>query len=84
MTINIDKNKIIFSRTFKGTIHEVFNAYTQEDLFKQWFHPAGASTEVFEFNVEEGGHAFFAIHTPSMTSYTLSEYNIKKLRNRII
>lgn len=74
MTINIDKNKIIFSRTFKGTIHEVFNAYTQEDLFKQWFHPAGASTEVFEFNVEEGGHAFFAIDTPSMTSYTLSEY----------
>ncbi|MBO0377321.1 SRPBCC family protein [Staphylococcus warneri] len=74
MTIKVEKNKIIFSRTFTGTIHELFNAYTQEDLFKQWFHPEGASTKVFEFNVEEGGHAFFAIHTPDMTSYTRSEY----------
>lgn len=64
MTIKVEKNKIIFSRTFTGTIHELFNAYTQEDLFKQWFHPEGASTEVFEFNVEEGGHAFLLYTRP--------------------
>lgn len=74
MTIKKDKNKIIFSREFHAPINDVFDAYTKKELFEQWFHPQGASTEVYEFNAVNGGEAFFAIKAPNMTSYTITEY----------
>lgn len=74
MSIEVKENKIIFSRTFKASINDVFDAYTNPSLFEQWFHPQGAKTKVYRFNVKEGGEAFFAIETPEQTSYTLTEY----------
>ena len=58
MSIKIDNNKIIFTRTFNTSAEKLFNAYTDEQLFKAWFHPEGASTEIFKFNVQDGGDAF--------------------------
>ncbi len=37
-----------------------------------------ASTKVFRFNAVSGGDAFYAIKTPTMTSYTLAEYKTVK------
>ena len=42
MSIQLKDNKIIFNRTFEAPINEVFEAYTTETLFEQWFHPQGA------------------------------------------
>lgn len=74
MTIKLDHNKVIFSRRFNAAIERVFDAYTKRELFEQWFHPKGASTEVYRFNAEDNGEAFFAIKAPTMTSYTLTQY----------
>ena len=74
MSIDVKENKIIFKRTFKAPINDVFDAYTNPSLFEQWFHPQGAKTKVYRFNTEEGGEAFFAIETSEQTSYTLTEY----------
>ena len=73
MSIQLKDNKIIFNRTFEA-INEVFEAYTTETLFEQWFHPQGGKTKVYRFNPEAGGDAFFAIEMPEQTSYTLTEY----------
>ncbi|CDR66862.1 SRPBCC family protein [Staphylococcus schweitzeri] len=78
MTIKVEDNKIIFSRTIQAPIEKVFDAYTKKELFEKWFHPKGASTEVFHFNVITGGDAFYAIKTPALTSYTLVEYETVK------
>lgn len=59
MSIEVKENKIIFKRTFKAPINDVFDAYTNPSLFEQWFHPQGAKTKVYRFNTEEGGEAFF-------------------------
>ena len=75
MSIEVNESKIIFKRDFQATVEEIFKAYTEQSLFEQWFHPQGATTEVFEFNVETGGQAFFAIYTDQGTSYTLTKYN---------
>ncbi|MBF7016320.1 SRPBCC family protein [Staphylococcus durrellii] len=75
MGLEVNNNKIIFTRVFKATTKAVYKAYTDKSLFAQWFHPKGATTEVFKFNVREGGKAFFAIHTPQGTSYTVTQYN---------
>lgn len=74
MPIKKEKNRIIFSRTFQASIEKVFDAYTKKELFEQWFHPKGASIEVYHFNAVEGGEAFFAIRAPNMTSYTVTKY----------
>lgn len=74
MPIKKEKNRIIFSRTFNAPANKVFDAYTQKELFEQWFYPEGASIEVYQFNAVEGGKAFFAIKAPDMTSYTITEY----------
>lgn len=74
MSIDVKENKIIFKRTFKAPINDVFDAYTNPSLFERWFHPQGAKTKVYRFNTEEGGEAFFAIETSEQTSYTLTEY----------
>ncbi|HDE9941809.1 TPA: SRPBCC domain-containing protein [Staphylococcus aureus] len=78
MTIKVEDNKIIFSRTIEAPIEKVFDAYTTKELFGKWFHPKGASTKVFRFNAVSGGDAFYAIKTPTMTSYTLAEYKTVK------
>ncbi len=56
----------------------MFDAYTTKALFEKWFHPKDASTKVFRFNAVSGGDAFYAIKTPTMTSYTLAEYKTVK------
>ncbi|HDB4791936.1 TPA: SRPBCC domain-containing protein, partial [Staphylococcus aureus] len=63
MTIKVEDNKIIFSRTIEAPIEKVFDAYTTKELFEKWFHPKGASTKVFRFNAVSGGDAFYAIKT---------------------
>lgn len=78
MTIKVEDNKIIFSRTIEAPIEKVFDAYTTKALFEKWFHPKDASTKVFRFNAVSGGDAFYAIKTPTMTSYTLAEYKTVK------
>ena len=74
MPIKKEKNRIIFSRTFQASIEKVFDAYTKKELFEQWFHPKGASIEVYHFNAVEGGEAFFAIQTPNKKSYKVKKY----------
>lgn len=39
MSIEVKENKIIFKRTFKAPINDVFDAYTNPSLFERWFHP---------------------------------------------
>lgn len=78
MTIKVEDNKIIFSRTIEAPIEKVFDAYTTKALFEKWFHPKDASTKVFRFNAVSGGDAFYAIKTPTMISYTLAEYKTVK------
>ena len=75
MTIEIKENKIIFTRTFKAKPQDIFQAYTDATLFKQWFHPEGTTLEIYEFDVREGGSAFFAIHASQGSSYTVTRYN---------
>ena len=38
MTIKVEDNKIIFSRTIEAPIEKVFDAYTTKALFEKWFH----------------------------------------------
>lgn len=75
MSIQIDENKIIYTRNFKATAQQIFNAYTDQSLFVKWFHPQGAATEVYKYDVQTGGDAFFAIHAPQGISYTVTHYN---------
>lgn len=75
MAVQVEENKIIFTRDFNTTAQNIFKAYTDRALFEQWFHPQGAKTEVFKFNVQTGGHAFFAIRAAQGTSYTVTNYN---------
>lgn len=75
MSVKIVENNIIFTREFKTTAEQIFKAYTDQNLFEKWFHPQGATTEVYEFDVQTGGNAFFAIRSPQGTSYTVTQYN---------
>ena len=60
MSVKIVENNIIFTREFKATAEQIFKAYTDQNLFEKWFHPQGATTEVYESDVQTGGNAFFA------------------------
>ncbi len=75
MAIEQQHNKIVFTRTFEAPVQAVYQAYTDRTQFEQWFHPEGATTEVYQFDVKPGGRAFFAIKAPQGTSYTVMKYN---------
>lgn len=47
MTIKVEDNKIIFSRTIEAPIEKVFDAYTTKELFEKWFHPKGLAQKYF-------------------------------------
>ena len=55
MSIEVKENKIIFKRTFKAPINDVFDAYTNPSLFEQWFHPQGAKTKVYRLILKKAG-----------------------------
>ncbi|GEP79425.1 SRPBCC family protein [Staphylococcus carnosus] len=75
MAIEREGNKIIFSRVFDARIQDVFNAYTTKTKFEQWFHPKGASTEVYDFDARPGDKNFFKINAPDGQSYTVMQYD---------
>ncbi|MCU5745288.1 SRPBCC domain-containing protein [Staphylococcus sp. SQ8-PEA] len=74
MGIEVNRNKIIYKRNFKASPEEIYRAYTNKDLFEQWFHPKGGTTKVYRYEVQEGGEGFFSIETPQGKSYTLTRY----------
>ena len=74
MGIEVDRNKIIFKRNFNARPEDIFKAYTNKDLFEQWFHPENGTTKVYRFEVQEGGEGFFSIETPQGKSYTVTKY----------
>ncbi|KMR43971.1 glutathione S-transferase, partial [Staphylococcus aureus] len=69
MTIKLEDNQLIFSRTIEEPIEKVFDAYATKALFQKLFHPKDAITKVFRFNAVSGGNAFYAIKTPTTTNY---------------
>lgn len=74
MSVKIVENNIIFTREFKATAEQIFKAYTDQNLFEKWFHPQGATTEVYESDVQTGGNAFCYTRTTRYELYCNAIY----------
>lgn len=59
-------------RSFKATAEQVFEAWTDPDLLKQWWGPPGSVVTVVEVDLRVGGRYRIAIQQKSQATYYVS------------
>ncbi|MEM9358820.1 MAG: SRPBCC domain-containing protein [Pseudomonadota bacterium] len=64
-----DGSDLVFTREFRATVDEVYEAWTQPELLKEWWGPHGFSLTINEMSVEVGGTWDYVLHGPDGASY---------------
>ena len=62
-------SEIISTRVFNTTQNSLFQCWSNPDLLKQWWGPAGFTNTFHEFNFNVGGHWKFTMHGPNKGNY---------------
>lgn len=62
-------SEIISTRVFNTTQNNLFQCWSNPDLLKQWWGPAGFTNTFHEFNFNVGGHWKFTMHGPDKGNY---------------
>lgn len=60
---------ITSTRIFSFPIEQVYEAWTNPDLLKQWWGPAGFTNTFHEFDLRPGGQWRFTMHGPEKGNY---------------
>lgn len=61
LTVGDDQKTLILERTFAAPRSKVWAAFTDPDLFVQWWGPHGWSTTVTRFDFREGGDMIYCM-----------------------
>ncbi|MFZ4261282.1 SRPBCC family protein [Sphingobacterium sp. HJSM2_6] len=61
----INENQVIISRDFKGTLDQIWRAYTDHNLTDQWFAPQPWKCTTKEQSFEVGGIWLYAMNGPA-------------------
>jgi uncharacterized protein YndB with AHSA1/START domain len=61
-------------RTLAASPEELFRAWTEPDLFRQWFKPRGGSIPSAEMDVRVGGRYRIAVQRLGLVYYAVGEY----------
>ena len=62
-------SEIISTRVFNTAQNSLFQCWSNPDLLKQWWGPAGFTNTFHEFNFNVGGHWKFTMHGPDKGNY---------------
>jgi uncharacterized protein YndB with AHSA1/START domain len=62
--------EILSSRIFKAPREMVFRAWTEPDILKEWWGPAGFTNTFHEFDLRPGGKWRFIMHGPDKGHYS--------------
>ncbi|MCU0317398.1 MAG: SRPBCC domain-containing protein [Fimbriimonadaceae bacterium] len=54
-SVSADKTTLLVERIFPASASQLWQAYADADILRQWFSPRGWVTEVQEHSFEEGG-----------------------------
>ncbi len=60
-TISEDKKSLIVERSFRASQHNLWRAYTEKELFEQWFAPQGWTVTTKKFDFVEGGENIYVM-----------------------
>jgi uncharacterized protein YndB with AHSA1/START domain len=56
---------LVFTRNFNAAVEQVWQAWTDPELVKQWWGPDGFSCPLANMEVREGGTSLLAMHAPA-------------------
>lgn len=62
-------SEIVSTRIFHATCEEMFRAWSEADLLKEWWGPAGFTNTFHEFDFRVGGRWKFTMHGPEKGNY---------------
>ncbi|MCA9301488.1 SRPBCC domain-containing protein [Candidatus Saccharibacteria bacterium] len=60
-TISEDKKSLIMERVFQASQHNLWRAYTEKELFEQWFAPQGWTVTTKKFDFTESGENIYVM-----------------------
>jgi uncharacterized protein YndB with AHSA1/START domain len=64
MTNNAKRQKLVVTRIFNAPLHEVWRAWTEAEMVKQWWGPNGFTCPVANMDFHEGGTSFVCMRAP--------------------
>ena len=59
---DLDAKRLVIKYVASGSLKSVWQAFTQQDLFVQWWGPEGWETSVKKFDFRVGGHVHYDMH----------------------
>lgn len=60
-TVEDDKKTLLMERTFSAPQHRLWQAYSEKELFEQWFAPAGWEVKSTHFDFRDGGENHYVM-----------------------
>jgi uncharacterized protein YndB with AHSA1/START domain len=60
-TVSEDKKSLVMERTFNATQDKLWSAYSDKEMFEQWFAPQGWSVTSKKFNFVNGGENVYVM-----------------------
>jgi uncharacterized protein YndB with AHSA1/START domain len=60
-TISDDKKSLVIERVFNSSQHNLWRAYTEKELFEQWFAPQGWTVTTKKFDFANGGENIYVM-----------------------
>jgi uncharacterized protein YndB with AHSA1/START domain len=61
---NVQKVDVVVSRTFKAPVEQVWKAWTDPELVKRWWGPAGFTAPFARIDFREGGASLVCMRAP--------------------
>ncbi len=62
-------HEIVSARTFNHPVNEVYQAWANPELLKQWWGPKGFTNTFHEHDLRPGGRWLFTMHGPEKGNY---------------
>jgi uncharacterized protein YndB with AHSA1/START domain len=60
-TISGDKKSLVMERTFNATQDKLWSAYSEKEMFEQWFAPTGWTVTSKKFEFKNGGENVYVM-----------------------
>lgn len=69
------EQQIIITHTFNASVEQVWRAWTDPELIKQWWGPAGFTAPSIKNDLRVGGKYVYAMHGPAGTEWDRDMYS---------
>src|SRR5262245_4926107 len=82
-TNRAESHEVVARRTLDAPVEDVWRAWVEPELVRQWWGPTGFTVPVVEMDVRDGGESLVSMSVPGVTFYNTWTYSRVVPRERL-